>query len=363
MAGRQDEAHATSSEAAAVAAATERVRVIPPPPALADELVCCILREISADAPRSAPSGAAPPSSPPSQPARELPVQAATAHAAPAVAGVVPSNVYACLNLLVQGEVHALAAPGITLPPAFVTGPFRAPLHTRASVPLRSVSLVLQPWLLADWFGLAPGGMADAIRALEAAEGDDDDDLQPGAAATRAWVRALCQSLASAAAPQAPDADATRSRQTADRLAAALGDLASHPARPASPARPGLDRILLAEGSVRQAAGHAGLGERQFERRFLATHGLPPKRWLRIKRFEQGLAGLVGAGGTALASLSALAQDTGYADQGHMTREFRQIAGHTPARLQAALVGQAAGYWAFRPARVGFVQDPEGGAR
>lgn len=362
MTEREDEARAASWAAAAVAAATERVRVIPPPPALADQLVCCILREISADAPHSAPSGAAPPSSPPLPPARELPVQAATAHAAPAVAGVVPSNVYACLNLVVQGEVHALAAPGITLPPAFVTGPFRAPLHTRASVPLRSVSLVLQPWLLADWFGLAPDRMADAIHALEAPEGDDDDDLRPRAAANRAWIRALCQSLAGAAA-QAPDADTTPGRPPADRVAAALADLASHPERPASPARPRLDRILLAEGSVRRAAGRARLGERQFERRFLATHGLSPKRWLRIKRFEQGLAGLVGAAGASRGSLSALAQDTGYADQGHMTREFRQIAGHTPARLQAALVGQAAGFWAFRPARVGFVQDPEGDPR
>ena len=272
---------------------------------------------------------------------------------------MVPSNVYACLNLVVQGEVRALDTPEITLPSAFVTGPFRAPLHTRASVPLRSVSLVLQPWLLADWFALAPDGMADAIRSIAPGQRGIDGRLQRAAAANCAWIGELCRSLAHAAA-QAPDCDAGPGLPAADRIRTALAALACHPARPASPARPRLDRVLLAEGSVRRAAERAGLGERQFERRFLSTHGLSPKRWLRIKRFEQGLAGL---GGAARGSLSALAQDTGYADQGHMTREFREIAAHTPARLQAALAGQAPGYWAFRPARVGFVQDPEGGAR
>jgi hypothetical protein len=40
-----------------------------------------------------------------------------------------------------------------------------------------------------------------------------------------------------------------------------------------------------------------------------------------------------------------------------MTREFRAIAGHTPAGLRAALSERSPGFWAFRPVRVGFVQD------
>jgi AraC-like DNA-binding protein len=325
----------------------ERVQVLPPPAALVDDVVCCILREIDPDG-FEAPGAAAP--------ARHAPA-ASGRPAASAVAGVVPANVYACLNLVLSGWVRVEAAPGIQLPAAFVTGPFRAPLRTTASIRLRSVSLVLQPWLLADWFGLVPARMVDVVRALpppanvaDAARPGSGDrppvDDHPRDGIGTAWAQELCDRIAAGASGVAA-------------LSTALGELSAARNRPARHTRPRLDRLLLEHGTVRHAACAAGLGERQFERRFAVDHGLAPKRWLRIKRFEQSVVRMAAGPQAGVASLGALAAESGYADQGHMTREFREIADHTPGRLRAALAGQAPGYWAFRPVRVGFVQDPE----
>lgn len=325
---------------------SERVQVLPPPAALADEVVCCILREIDPDgfeevdpaAPASAAAGAAvPPDASP-------------------VAGVVPANVYACLNLVLSGWVRVEATHGFQLPTAFVTGPFRAPLRTAASIRLRSVSLVLQPWLLADWFGLVPARMVDVVRALHRPSGVADAtrpagsgqgpcaDCGPCDRMRTAWAMELCDRLATGAS-------------SAVALSAALGEIAAAGTRPTRRTRPRLDRLLREHGSVRHAARAADLSERQFERRFALDHGLAPKRWLRITRFEQGLVRMAAGPRAQAASLAALAAETGYADQGHMTREFREIADHTPGRLRAALASEAPGYWAFRPVRVGFVQD------
>jgi len=75
-------------------------------------------------------------------------------------------------------------------------------------------------------------------------------------------------------------------------------------------------------------AGAVDLGERQLRRRFAAAVGYGPKTFARVVRFRAAL-GLV-RGGAALAE-AALA--TGYADQAHMTREMRSLAGVPPGAL------------------------------
>jgi len=69
-----------------------------------------------------------------------------------------------------------------------------------------------------------------------------------------------------------------------------------------------------------------GLGARQLERRFRETVGFGPKTLCRLVRFQR-VVRAVGAGPDA--PWARLAAGTGYADQSHMAREFREFAGTT----------------------------------
>jgi AraC-like DNA-binding protein len=78
-------------------------------------------------------------------------------------------------------------------------------------------------------------------------------------------------------------------------------------------------------------AERVGLSERQFRRRSHAAIGYGPKTLQRILRFQRFVRLLDAAAEPPdLASLAAL---TGYADQPHLTRECRALAGRTPAEL------------------------------
>ena len=78
-----------------------------------------------------------------------------------------------------------------------------------------------------------------------------------------------------------------------------------------------------------------GLGERQLRRRFASAVGYGPKTFARVIRFRAAL-GLV-RGGAALAEAALAA---GYADQAHMTREMRSLAGGVAGRVGAAVIAE-----------------------
>jgi len=68
------------------------------------------------------------------------------------------------------------------------------------------------------------------------------------------------------------------------------------------------------------------VSRRTLDRNFMRHTGLTPGEFLQIHRYHAARKAIrAGAG-----SLSAIAQDAGYADQAHMTREFRRFAGKTP---------------------------------
>jgi AraC-like DNA-binding protein len=71
-----------------------------------------------------------------------------------------------------------------------------------------------------------------------------------------------------------------------------------------------------------------GVSERQLRRRFADAVGYGPKTLARVLRFQRFLA-LAPAG----EELARLALSAGYADQAHLTRECRRLAGRTPAEL------------------------------
>lgn len=92
---------------------------------------------------------------------------------------------------------------------------------------------------------------------------------------------------------------------------------------------------------IDQIGDSLGISPRSLERRFLTQTGLSPKLASRIVRFQAAASVLQK---DPRAPLATLAVERGYHDQAHMTREFRELAGLTPA----AYASERA---------VGFVQD------
>jgi AraC-like DNA-binding protein len=83
--------------------------------------------------------------------------------------------------------------------------------------------------------------------------------------------------------------------------------------------------------SVTSAAGMLGLSERQLHRRCLAAFGYGPKTLARILRLERSLG--LARGGLPLADVAAVA---GFADQAHLSRDVRALAGVPVSELLAA---------------------------
>jgi AraC-like DNA-binding protein len=87
-----------------------------------------------------------------------------------------------------------------------------------------------------------------------------------------------------------------------------------------------------------------GIGERQLRRRFDDAVGYGPKTLQRVLRFQRFLAlaqppaGPAGPGREP-PELARLAFEAGYADQAHLTRECRRLAGLPPAALLATGAG------------------------
>jgi AraC-like DNA-binding protein len=82
------------------------------------------------------------------------------------------------------------------------------------------------------------------------------------------------------------------------------------------------------------------LSERQLRRRFEAAVGYGPATLARILRFQRFLR-IASATPRPQPSLARLAADAGYADQAHLAREVRRLAGLPPSELLAAGAGPA----------------------
>ena len=136
--------------------------------------------------------------------------------------------------------------------------------------------------------------------------------------------------------------------ELAERLAATSGwddrfalldDWLTARLRPAAP-----DALVTAawwrlqRGPARVGAVAAGLGvsRRRLESGFQRRIGLPPGTVARVARFQRAMS-MLAAG----AALPRAAADAGYADQPHLTREVRGMAGLTPAELRDVLSAAA----------------------
>jgi AraC-like DNA-binding protein len=91
-------------------------------------------------------------------------------------------------------------------------------------------------------------------------------------------------------------------------------------------------RLVEGRGQVRvdRLADDVGWSRRHLAERFRREYGLPPKVLARVLRFEDSVRLLTGT-----QRLSHVAAACGYADQAHMAREWRELAGCAPSRWLA----------------------------
>jgi AraC-like DNA-binding protein len=124
-----------------------------------------------------------------------------------------------------------------------------------------------------------------------------------------AWeVRRLTERL-----DEAPDRAAVLEEFAARRLAAV---------EPPAPAVGAVVALIRAGAPVGDIAGRLALSERQLHRRCLVAFGYGPKTLARILRLDRALS--LARAGTPFATVAAT---VGYADQPHLAREVKALAG------------------------------------
>jgi AraC-like DNA-binding protein len=158
-----------------------------------------------------------------------------------------------------------------------------------------------------------PPGLAPSVLGLPA-----DDLRDQRVDLTRIWPAADTRRLADACW-------SSFGSRGLDAVVAELESLAAERLSAGGGADPWVARLvgwLRAGSTVRAAAGRAGLSERQLHRRCLPLFGYGPKTLGRVLRFDRALA-LARAG----KSFAEVAVDAGYADQAHLSREVRGMAG------------------------------------
>lgn len=101
------------------------------------------------------------------------------------------------------------------------------------------------------------------------------------------------------------------------------------------PTRTKIDDVIqfveVAKGivQIRDAASLFGKCNRQFQRVFLETVGINPKLFSMIMRFHHASTLIT----SSSLSLSRISAECGYADQSHMTHEFKRLASKPPTAL------------------------------
>lgn len=86
------------------------------------------------------------------------------------------------------------------------------------------------------------------------------------------------------------------------------------------------------ESTAAELARRQRLSARSLRRAFAREAGIAPKQWLRLHRLDRVLRDR--ARSSSGPSLAAVAQEHGYADQAHFTRDVTALTGVTPRRLR-----------------------------
>lgn len=225
-----------------------------------------------------------------------------------------PAMVSSMLVVRLAGHVHCR---GALVPPSAWISASTTPTVYEHGGPVRAVGLVLQPAAAAALFANARG-QVNTARPLAELAGPRWAEVEHAVRATAddaTRLEVLCQFVRQTVAPPSP-CESQRLQGLA--LLAAMGD-------------------------------RMGLGQRQFERRFVAHWGMAPKQFEVIARMNSALGHALAAPGSAVAG-AELAADEGYYDQSHMGRDVRRLAGHP---LRALVQGTRTPVSAQWPMKIG----------
>lgn len=96
-----------------------------------------------------------------------------------------------------------------------------------------------------------------------------------------------------------------------------------------------LGSAILASASVAEIGERSGLPHCQLQRIFAHDLGMAPRAYLRLRRFRGAMIELQ----ESVASLADAAAGQGCADQAHMAREFRNLAGVPPREARQRAKG------------------------
>jgi len=222
--------------------------------------------------------------------------------ALPARFEVVPDG-YAELIFYVGGPCSLVTPTGLeALSSPFLVGLLRQPAVFEAQDELEIVAVRCFPWTVFELLGLPAGndGVLDAAHPIARLQGVLAARLRAGqVAGAVAQLAAYCREVRAGVVPDS-------------RLARAGGAmLAAHGTLPVSEVA---------------AAAHATV--RTLERNFKQAAGHTVKDVSGLMRFEQVRNRLWHEPDT---NLAGLAQELGYTDQAHLSREFKRYSGTTPA--------------------------------
>ncbi|HEX6374737.1 MAG TPA: helix-turn-helix domain-containing protein [Allosphingosinicella sp.] len=177
-------------------------------------------------------------------------------------------------------RLEGRSAWGGPQPACFVAGLVTAPAELELSGNSRFVALRLWPWAWNALARLGSAGLVDRWRDL--------GEAAPGFAMP-ATIDAAFAAMAGV---------------SLDEESAALGE------------------AIRRARTVAALSACSGRPRRWLQRWFEREIGVPPRRYLRLLRFQETLAGLQRSDET----LARQAAEHGFADQAHMAREFRAIA-------------------------------------
>jgi AraC-like DNA-binding protein len=230
-----------------------------------------------------------------------------------------PAAPFCAITWFITGQAHlGDDGAGALLDRVVVSGPLSRPLVTWNPAPVHAFMVVLYPDAFQEMTGAALPALADQLLPLRQV-------LAP------AW-----HGFADAVLRAASDGERLRMAQSF------LCGQWQPVRRPVDPGAPWLRALQRRLQDVQRA-----IGERQFERKVKQLTGQSMQALRRTGRLESALLQARGAAEQGALDWSRVAVDAGYADQPHLCREVRRLAGAAPSQLLRHSQDDD-GYWLYR---------------